>query len=116
MAPQTPTEKALAYIWSEILNIDRVGIYDDFFELGGHSLLAIQVASRIRNAFNVTVSLRRLFEFSTLAGLALEIDQNKTGKGQHDELAILFREIENLPDEEAERLLLEETKTGDEGP
>jgi acyl-coenzyme A synthetase/AMP-(fatty) acid ligase len=116
VAPQTHTEKALANIWAEILKFDKVGIYDDFFDLGGHSLLAMQVASRIRNTFNVTFSLRRLFEVSTLAGMALEIEQNQTEKGKHDELAILLGDIEDLQEEEAEQMLIKKIKTDNDGP
>ena len=115
VAPQTPTEKALAFIWKEILRIEKIGIYDNFFELGGHSLLAIQVASRIRNTFHVTFSLRQLFELSTLADLALEIEQIKTEKEKSDKLALLLSEIENLQEEEAEQLLIKEMKMDDEG-
>ena len=46
VAPRTPTEETLAAIWSEVLEVDRIGVHDNFFELGGHSLLATQVVSR----------------------------------------------------------------------
>ena len=47
-APRTPTEQALASIFSEVLGVGPVGLEDNFFELGGHSLLATQVMSRVR--------------------------------------------------------------------
>ena len=72
--PQTETEKTLARIWSELLNVANVGANDDFFDLGGQSLVAIQAVSRIRDAFGVDVSLRNLFERPTIAGLAELID------------------------------------------
>ena len=72
--PRTDTEKVLAAIWSQLLNVQVVGINDDFFELGAQSLLAIRAVSRIREAFGVDVSLRNLFERPTVAGLAEVID------------------------------------------
>jgi len=74
VACRTPTEELLAAIWSQVLAVERVGIYDNFFQLGGHSLLATQVVSRIREAFQVEMTLRRLFEAPTVAGLAENID------------------------------------------
>jgi amino acid adenylation domain-containing protein len=74
-APHTSTEKVLAEIWCEVLKLKRVGIQDNFFELGGHSLLATRVMARMREAFQVEVPLRVLFEVSTVAGLAIAIDE-----------------------------------------
>ncbi|MFN2168778.1 MAG: phosphopantetheine-binding protein, partial [Anaerolineae bacterium] len=72
--PQSEIEARLAAIWAEVLDLDQVGIHDDFFsELGGHSLLATQVASRIRDAFQLEIPLRRLFEAPTVAELAASI-------------------------------------------
>ena len=74
--PRTPVEEMLAGIWMQVLAVDaeRVGIHDNFFELGGHSLLATQVVSRVRDAFNVDLPLRRLFETPTIAALAEGIE------------------------------------------
>ena len=72
--PFTETEQALAAIWTDLLNVENVGPYDDFFDLGGHSLAAIKAVSRIRDVFEVDVQLRNLFERSTLAALAEAID------------------------------------------
>jgi acyl carrier protein len=74
VAPQTGTEKELAAIWSELLTVENIGVHDDFFDLGGHSLLAIRAVSRIRDKFDVNLSLRNLLESPTLEGLARVID------------------------------------------
>ncbi len=76
VATRTPTEDLLTQIWSQVLGLERIGIYDNFFRLGGHSLLATQVVSRIRQAFQVEMPLRRLFETPTVASLAESIDRD----------------------------------------
>ncbi|HBR48513.1 MAG TPA: non-ribosomal peptide synthetase [Nitrospira sp.] len=78
-APHTATEEILAGIWSDVLGVGRVGVYDDFFELGGHSLLATQIMSRLRSAFQVELSLRTVFESTSVAALAAAVDRARTG-------------------------------------
>jgi acyl carrier protein len=68
--PGSATEKVVAGIWEEVLQVKQVGVQDDFFKLGGHSLLATQVVSRVREHFKVEVSLRTLFEKPTVSALA----------------------------------------------
>ena len=74
VAPRTPTEEKLAAIWSQLLGVEQVSIYDSFFAIGGHSLLATRLALRLREQFTVELPLRRLFEASTLAIMAQAID------------------------------------------
>jgi amino acid adenylation domain-containing protein len=73
-APETAIEQQLAAMWAAVLGLDRIGLHDNFFELGGHSLLATQLLSRIRDAFQVEVSLLSFFEMPTVAGLTTCID------------------------------------------
>jgi len=70
VAPRTETEQKLAAIWSELLGREQIGIYDNFFALGGHSILATQVLSRVRDTFQVRLSLRDFFDKPTVAALA----------------------------------------------
>ncbi|MEH1937183.1 MAG: amino acid adenylation domain-containing protein [Nostoc sp.] len=69
VAPQTPTEKRLAAIWSEILRLEKVSIHDNFFELGGDSILSIQVISRANQA-GIQIAPKQLFQNQTIAELA----------------------------------------------
>jgi amino acid adenylation domain-containing protein len=73
--PQGETERAIAAIWAEVLNlpIERIGRRDNFFALGGHSLLATRLISRIRSTLNVELPIYDLFEAPTVAGLALRL-------------------------------------------
>jgi acyl-CoA synthetase (AMP-forming)/AMP-acid ligase II/acyl carrier protein len=68
--PRNETERTVADVWSVVLNLEGIGIYDDFFELGGHSLLATRVVSRLCSIFGVEIPLRVLFDNPTVVALA----------------------------------------------
>ncbi|AEI67139.1 non-ribosomal peptide synthase/polyketide synthase [Corallococcus macrosporus] len=78
-APRTATEQKLAAIFSEVLNVERVGLEGDFFELGGHSLLATQLVSRVREAFQMELPLRDVFESPTVEKLAARLEEAQSG-------------------------------------
>ncbi|HEU5226499.1 MAG TPA: amino acid adenylation domain-containing protein, partial [Ktedonobacteraceae bacterium] len=69
-APRTPLEEMLVDIWAEVLQAKQVSIHDDFFALGGHSLLATRFIARIRDVFQVELSVRVLFGAPTIEELA----------------------------------------------
>ncbi|BAY48981.1 nonribosomal protein synthetase [Scytonema sp. HK-05] len=73
--PRNDIEKALARIWTQILGVEKVGIHDNFFELGGHSLLTTRLLVNIREALQVDLPLRILFESPTLVSLAETIER-----------------------------------------
>jgi amino acid adenylation domain-containing protein len=79
--PWTQIEEMLLGMWSEVLRIDRVSTNDNFFELGGHSLLATQLLSRVREAFQVEVPLRRFFDSPTIKALSENLE-SELRKGQ----------------------------------
>ena len=68
-APRGEVEIALAQIWAEVLQVERVGRHDHFFELGGHSLLAVGLIERMRQ-IGMSSDVRVLFSQPTLAALA----------------------------------------------
>lgn len=70
VAPRSDIEQSIADAWKEVLNVERVGIYDDFFELGGHSLKATKVLFKIRRDMKVDIRLVDLFRKPTVSGLA----------------------------------------------
>ncbi|WP_460090305.1 amino acid adenylation domain-containing protein [Pseudomonas sp. S2_E02] len=82
--PQTVTEQQLAQIWTDVLQVSRVGLDDHFFELGGHSLLAAQVIARIKTQLGVVLPLRSLFEKPLLTELAAVLAQLADGATNDD--------------------------------
>ncbi len=103
--PTTPTERVLAGIFSEVLGVDRVGIYDSFFDLGGHSLLATQVVSRIRDTLQVEVPLRTVFEAFTIADLAQAALRDSATRSKVERIAQLLISVSELSEEEAQEKL-----------
>lgn len=76
VAPLTDVEKIVADIWTDVLGVEQVGIYDDFFELGGHSLTAVRMMSQLEKETGRRLPLAILFEHSTVESLsyALKMD------------------------------------------
>jgi phthiocerol/phenolphthiocerol synthesis type-I polyketide synthase E len=64
----------VAGIWARVLGAADVGPDDDFFELGGNSLVAVQLIAQVRKALGVRLPMRTLFEHSTVAGMAAEVE------------------------------------------
>ncbi|CAO5154721.1 hypothetical protein FAIPA1_180009 [Frankia sp. AiPs1] len=67
--PRNGTERVLAKVFAEVLELDRVGIDEDFFDLGGDSLRAIRLVGLIRTELHHEVSIRTLLMARTIAGL-----------------------------------------------
>jgi thioesterase domain-containing protein len=71
--PSTHVERVITGIWSEVLEVAQVGVYDNFFRLGGHSFSAIRVIAKVRSALGIDLPLRCIFVEPTIAGLAKHI-------------------------------------------
>ena len=84
VSPRTLSEEMLATIWVQVFNIPRVGVYDSFFALGGHSLLAFQLVAKIREVFELDISLQTLFINPTIAGLATAISELQGKRDEYD--------------------------------
>jgi amino acid adenylation domain-containing protein len=86
-AASTPVEVYLADTVAGLLGLDRVGLTDNFFMLGGHSLLGTQLIARIRQTFGVDLSLRTIFDYPTVAGLAGEVERARNASARPGDLA-----------------------------
>jgi acyl-CoA synthetase (AMP-forming)/AMP-acid ligase II len=70
IAPRTATEEKLVAMWSQLLDLERVGVRDNFFALGGHSLVATRLLSRVRATFDAEVTMRSFFDAPTVEDMA----------------------------------------------
>jgi iturin family lipopeptide synthetase B len=76
-APASEREELLAGIWAEVIGVDRVGRHDRFISLGGDSIKSIQILARLR-ARGLTVDLKDLFRYPTVAELAPRLQERRT--------------------------------------
>ncbi|MEU7899391.1 amino acid adenylation domain-containing protein [Nonomuraea sp. NPDC049152] len=95
--PSTDAEHLVAEVFAEVLGVEKAGVHDEFFALGGHSLLAVRVVARIRAAIDLDVPIRTLFARPTVGALAQAVEE------------LLVAELDQMSDEEAERLARELT-------
>jgi len=75
VGPRTPVEEELVKILAPLLKLERVGVNDNFFLLGGHSLMGTQLIARIGETFGVDLTLLKLFDHPTVAGMSSEIEE-----------------------------------------
>jgi iturin family lipopeptide synthetase A len=114
--PTNEVETMLAVIWQNLFGIAAIGIHDDFFDLGGHSLMATQVLSHVRKHLQVDLPLRSLFEATTIAALAQQVDgallQAETVRGEKMKVAKLSvqKSIDAMSPEEIAALIAEKRR------
>ena len=76
--PRTPTERAVADVWSGILGVENVGVNDDFFDLGGHSLMVVRMLYQINVTLRVKLGVPDLFRNPTVEQLAAVIESRRS--------------------------------------
>jgi acyl carrier protein len=106
VAPRDIVEEQLARMWSELLGLERIGVYDNFFDLGGHSLLAVRLQSRVQEAFQIEIPLHTFFEAGTVAEMARALIAREDRPGQTEKIARLLKKIEAMSVDEIKGALL----------
>lgn len=95
----TLLEASIIGLIEDVLGRRGIEREDDFFQSGGDSLLAVTLLTRLEKTLDVTLSLIRLFEVPTAAGMAGAIEEAR------GEVTLLLAEIEALSEDEAQHLL-----------
>jgi FkbH-like protein len=104
--PRTGLERELASLWAGLFGLPAVGIHDNFFDLGGHSLMAVRLLARVRERYGVDLSLEVVYAGDfTVAALARAIERNQAEQAGGAGYGELWREIENLSDDQVRALL-----------
>jgi len=87
LAPQTDTERVLAELWSEVLQIpeEHIGKHAHFFELGGHSLSATRLVARVKDRMGIEIGLSFIFEHPHLDEIADLLSSYSKPKDVEDE-------------------------------
>ena len=112
VTPQSEVERILASTWQKLLGVEQVGIHDNFFELGGHSLLAVQLISRLRESFQVELTVRDLFDAPTVAEIAERIESSRRSVEEDtDEVDQVLRLVEQLSEDQLRELLARQGDT-----
>ena len=73
--PETEIERWLVRLWSDLLEVEEIGIDDDFFELGGHSLMAIKITAEIKTEYDAHIPVYRFYEGPTPREVGALIDE-----------------------------------------
>lgn len=68
--PKGPLEEALAGIWCDVLDSERIGRRDDFFALGGTSFAGMRLTARLEAHFRRPLPFAALVSHPTIAELA----------------------------------------------
>ncbi len=79
-APKNEIERAIAGIWQEVLNLEKVGVHDNFFDLGGHSLNLMQVQLKVKQVLKKEISAIDMFSYPTVSAFAKFLEQDQGGK------------------------------------
>ncbi|NQX42957.1 non-ribosomal peptide synthase domain TIGR01720/amino acid adenylation domain-containing protein [Pedobacter steynii] len=77
LAPRNEIESKLMLLWQEVLQREDIGVRDNFFLLGGHSLKALNLLHKIRNEYEINISIQEVFMNPTVEFLAAEINRKK---------------------------------------
>ena len=88
VAPRDSTERRLAEIWEEVLNIRPIGVTTSFFDLGGRSILAARLFVRISSVFGKDLPLAALFQAPTVELLAKQLRPESHATGYATLVAI----------------------------
>ena len=103
-APGNRIQEILVAIWSEKLEVDRVGINDNFFDLGGDSLKAMRIAAQAHRQ-GLIIAPAELMKHPTIHELSMHVGEDSATPGTHDSDPPQRFELTGLDEDEMTDLL-----------
>jgi non-ribosomal peptide synthase protein (TIGR01720 family) len=73
--PHTDTERRIARVWEEMLEIEKISAEENIFDLGVHSLLAVQLHRSLCDVLGQEFPLISMFQYPTIQMLARHLEQ-----------------------------------------
>jgi amino acid adenylation domain-containing protein len=85
---QSDTERMVAGLMHDVLNVPVKHRQDRFLDLGGHSLRAVVFCARLRTKFDVQVPISSIYQSGSVAGISDLIDHLRSSDApeQRDEI------------------------------
>lgn len=82
-------EERLYALWSGVLGHSSFGVLDRFFDIGGHSLQAAVLRAQIERQFGAKLSIRELFEYTTIRTQVVRIAELASGSHPSKKLSLI---------------------------
>ncbi|MCT6778052.1 amino acid adenylation domain-containing protein [Streptomyces sp. CS7] len=91
-APRNDTERRLALVWAELLDVAEVGVHDNYYALGGDSIQMLRLRAAAEKQ-GLHFSLSDLVRNPTVAGLASVVTEGPAAptQGGYEPFALVSR-------------------------
>jgi acyl carrier protein len=119
IAPSTDLERAIADLWTDVLDVDVDGVNRNFFELGGHSLLATRLIARLESDLHLTVPVRVAFDAPTVAAMATWVEDAAADEAELERIgriAHLHLKVAAMSESEIQEMLASKRGSDAAGP
>jgi acyl-CoA synthetase (AMP-forming)/AMP-acid ligase II/aryl carrier-like protein len=74
VTPRSELQRQLADTWTELLELNKIGIDENVFALGADSITVTQMLSRLRARFGVHFSFKDIIDAPTIAALSARLE------------------------------------------
>lgn len=85
-------EMKVAQVWTEVLALDEVGLYESFSELGGDSIIATNLLKAMEKVFPGLLDISDMFTYPTIKQMAAYIQKNVTSSDEMEGIQSKMKE------------------------